>query len=576
MSGRETSFTPPSPEVFFQGRSVLNLKTTQNIQAKFTTFQNDPNYQNLPENTIQNLDWVAENIGYTDMVTQSMSGFTEQLNTLLDTMKNEPLDSSIQELLKGSTFFDPVTGITSNQEAGSFYPIRAGHFQLMDLWLVDSYGQILRGKSNLLGPNDPVQDVMWSTDMITSSPNYSGDTKSYGQLPPRITQDAVITPQFLQSDDDNILTNSSDSTSPICGWVMANHLNDSLMVFDAEGKNQGEVLKVRRETTGDDNTLTIRWESAPGTDTMLGAAPDLDNEHLQKFITNLLATGTTSSGALAYTELMTSIDSTLWTSNAIYKEGNNLAVLLGKPLAVVRGEVELDLSGSPAYNQSWHQTGEFYNNAGTYDPKDPPFVSVKFNVRIGDAFMKKNGVMGYFEADDYTKFYSVYGTNGQTQGLQQLLKSTTSGMTMEKMKSALENEGTFSSGYVIPDHLVNLAANQGPVKLTLLIDPDGDMPIISGSLIGTSISLPNGPVSLALDNLSATFRQGPLLLNPNRIKMPTPSEVRGDWSWLARKDVTEWQPSEEVIEQTPDATLVPDPLSLIEGWLKLSNFNKNN
>lgn len=569
-----SNLTSPSPEIEFQGRSVLNLKTAQNIQTKFTMFKNDPNYQNLPENTVDNLEWVAENIGYTDMVTQSMSGLTQQLNTYLNTMKNEPLDSNIQELLNENTFFDPVTGTTNQQTAEPFSPIRSGHFQVMDLWLVDSYGQVLKGKSNLLGPNDPVQGIIWSTDMITSSPNYSGDTQTYGQLPPRITQDAIMTPRFLQRDNDTIITNSSDSTSPICGWVMPNHLNDSLMVFDAEGKSQGEIIKVRRESTGDDNNLTIRWDNTPGLDTALGAAPNLDNEHLQKFVNDLLATGTTSNGAMAYTEFLSTIDSTLWINNTINEEGDNLAILMGRPLAVVRGEVELNLSGDPAYNQSWHQTGKFYDNNGVFDPQDPPFVSVDFNVRIGDNLMKKNGVMGYFEADDYTKFYAVYGAGGQTQKLQQLLKTNGTGITMDQMKSTLDTESSFSSGYVITDHLVSLAANQGSVKLTLLMDPNGDMPIVSGSLTGSSISLPNGPVSIALENLSATFRQGPLLLNPNRIKMPTPAEIRGDWAWIARNDVTEWQPGKVVVEQTPNATLTPDPVSLTEGWLKLSSFNK--
>ncbi len=566
----------PSPEIVFEGRSVLNQKTTQNIQAKFTTFKNDPNYQHLPQNTIENLQWVANNISYMDLVTQSMAGFTLQLTTVMNAMKNQPLDSGIRDLLTGNSYFDPVTGSTAIRDAGPFFPIRSGHFQVLDLWLVDSYGQILPGKSNLLGPDDPIENIIWSPDMTTSSPNYSGsDTNRFGQLPPRISQDAIMIPRFLQRDNDGIFTNSSDSTSPICGWVMANYLDDALMVFDAGGNSQGEVIKVRREVTGDDNTLTIRWDAAPGTNTALGAGPDLPNAHLQDFIDALLATGTSSSGAKAYTELMDAIDSTLWLNNPL-KEGNNLSILLGKPLAVVRGEVELTLSGKPAYNQGWFQTGAYYDDQGIYKPQEPPFMSVKFNVRIGDSLMKKNGVMGYFVNDDYTKFYKVYGSTGHTQELQQLLKTGGASLSLGQVKSALSKSSSSSSGYVITDHLITLAANQGPVKLTLIMDPTGDLPIIPGSLPGSSISLPNGPVTAAIENLSATFRTGPLLLDPNQIRMPTPAEVRGDWAWVARKDVTEWQPDMTVTEQTSQATLSPQPLSLMEGWLSLSNFNKNN
>ncbi|SFU19101.1 hypothetical protein SAMN04489724_0100 [Algoriphagus locisalis] len=573
-SWQGSALKSPSPEIVFKGRAILNQKTTQNIQTKFTTFKNDTNFKNLPKNTIQNLQWVANNISYMDMVTQSMAGFNLQLNTVLNTMKNQPLDAGIQDQLSGNSYFDPVTGSTSVPDAGPFFPIRSGHFQVLDLWLVDSYGQILPGKSNLLGPDDPIENIVWSPDLTTSSPNYTGsDTGKFGQLPPRLTQDALMTPRFLQHDDDRIFTNSSDSTSPICGWVMANYLDDALMVFDAGGSSQGEVIKVRREVTGNDNNLTIRWDAAPGRNTALGALPDLSNQHLQNFINALLSTGTTNTGAMAYTELMNAIDSNLWFTNQL-TGGNNLSVLLGRPLAVVRAEVELTLSGDPAYNQGWYQTGEYYNNNGIFNPQDPPFLKVKFNVRIGDSLMKKNGVMGYFVNDDYTKFYKVYGLTSETEELQRLLKSGGASLTLDQVKSALTQSPAPTSGYVITDHLVTLAANGGPVKLTLIMDPTGDLPIIPGSLPGSSISLPNGPVTAAIENLSATFRTGPLLLDPSQIRMPTPAEVRGDWAWLARKDVTEWQPDMSVTQQIPQASLSPQPLSLIEGWLSLSNFNK--
>src|SRR5690606_37312865 len=99
--------------------------------------------------------------------------------------------------------------------------------------------------------------------------------------------------------------------------------------------------------------------------------------------------------------------------------------------------------------------------------------------------MKKNGVMGYFVNDDYTKFYKVYGSAGQTGALQRLLKTGGSSLTLDQVRSALNNESAPSSGYVITDHLISLAANQGPITLTVIMDPTGDMPVIPGSLPGS-------------------------------------------------------------------------------------------
>jgi len=561
-------------EIIFQGRSILNLKTTQNIQTRFTTFKEDINYNNLPQNTVKNLDWVSNNIQYMDIVTQSMSGLTQQLNTLLVTMKNRPLDSNINSLLDDSSYFAPQTGGTSQPDGIPDYAIRSGHFQMMDLRLVDSFGQVLPAKSNLLGPNDPIAGIIWSHSMQTSSPNFNGKTSTYGQLPPRISQDAVMYSRLLQRDNDQIFTNSSDSTSPICGWVMANHLDDALMVFDADGKSLGEVIKVRREVDGGESSLTVRWDAAPGTNTQLGAEPNIENEHLKKFIIDLLKTGVSNSGAQAYSELMSHIDSSLWLNNTLKKNQGNLAILLGRPLAVVRAEVKLELAGDPVYNQSWFETGKFYNNDGSFKPEDPSFVSVKFNVRIGDSQLKKNGVMGYFVNDDYSTFYAVYGNSGQTASLHQHLKHSNDSRSVEQMKADVTTESDSSSGYVVSDHLVSLSANQSALKLTLIMEPFGDLTITPGSLPGSSVSLPNGPITAALENLSATFRCGPLLLDPTNITMPTPSEVKGNWGWVARKDVTDWQPGSEITNSVPQAELGPAPLKLIEGWLSLADFNK--
>ncbi|SJN54918.1 hypothetical protein VR7878_00990 [Vibrio ruber DSM 16370] len=564
----------PNTGILFEGRATLNLKTTYNMQAQFAAFQADSNYDQLPAFIVQNLTWVSNNIQYMDLVTQSMSGLTEQLNTLLATMKNTPEDAAISKLLDGTAYFAPQTGTTTQTSVPDF-PVRAGHFQVMDLRLIDSFGQVLPGKSSLLSDHDPINDITWSDSMQTNSPNYRGETSTYGQLPPRFSQNAMMFTRLLQRDDDTIASNSSDSTSPICGWVMANHLDDALMVFDASGQSLGEVIKIRRETQEQaESSLTIRWDAAPGTNAQLGADPVIGNVHLQAMINALLKTGVTESGVQSYADLMSAIDTSLWLNNLLTANQGNLAILLGRPLAVVRAEVVLDLAGDPAFSQGWYQTGAHYNDDGTFKLTQPPFVATDFQVRIGDSQLNKNGVMGYFVADDYDTFYAVYGNNSQTQVLQQQLRQSRVMPKAEQMKAMVSVPTTPSSGYVMTDHVVSLSVQQQTVKLTLLMDPFGDLTLTPGSLPGSSVTLPTGPVTQAMDNLSATFRTGPLLLDPQQIQMPTPSEVRGNWSWVARQDVTNWQPNQAITNSVPQASLNPTPLNLIEGWLRLANFKQ--
>src|SRR5690606_27919862 len=161
-----------------------------------------------------------------------------------------------------------------------------------------------------------------------------------------------------------------------------------------------------------DFDYTIRWDSVPGSNAALGAPPELFNEHLQAFVMRLLATSPDGSGA--YDDLMASIDDSLWTMGHLGNQNGTLAMLMGRPLAVVRAEIDVSLSGMPLFNQSWSETGKYYNNKGTYELKLPEFCHVPFTVRVGDNIRETNGVLGYFEADNYDTFYAVYGSNGQT------------------------------------------------------------------------------------------------------------------------------------------------------------------
>ncbi len=568
------SSIPSTPnKLIFQGRTTLNAQVAQNIQDKFAGYQRNANYDNLPEYIKRDLQLIASNIGNYDMLTQAMSGFTQQLATQLISMSLYPQDPSINTLLgNDSGGYQPIAGSQTQTTTLPFFPVRSGHFQVIDLWIVDSFGQILRGKDPSLGAESPIPNIYWSESLLTSSPNYTGNTTTYGQLAPRLAQPAQTSLTLLQHNDDSIASNSSDETSSICGWVMANHLDNSLIVFDAAGVNQGEIIKVQREKDSSDDVsavYTIRWDAVPGSETLLGAPPSLANPHLQAFVTNLLKTS--FEGAGAFDSFMQAIDSTLWTMSNFSAQNGNLSVLLGRPLAIVRSEVSLSLAGYPLYNESWISTGQYYNRGGQFSPSNPPFLSTPFTVRIGDSQLLNNGLIGYFEADQYDTFYAVYGAEGQTGGITKLLARSRSQVLQPGALEASITGSGYTSDYVQINHLVALAPAASTVKLTMVVDPSGSIPLIPGSLPASSVALPPGPVSAALSNLKASFRAGPLLLNPDAIKMPTPAEVKGKWSWMARETVTTWTEETTIQPYTPVATLNETPLTLTEGWIILSD-----
>lgn len=560
----------------FVGRTLINPAVAQNIQLKIASFQNDPSYDNLPPFVKQDLKLAASLIAKLDIVTQSVHGFTERLITKKIAMSLMPEEGPTATLLDGANeyYIPALTVDAANCPCNNpptpvppqlYSPVRSGHFQLLNVWIVDSFGQVMQGADRPIGTSstNPLTTVLWSESLTTPGNSWNN---VYGQLPPRVSQGARVNMNLLKSTDDGIVSNSADSTSPICGWVMPNHLDASLMVFDAEGNNYGAVIRVQSEQTA--SNRSIRWDAAPGLNTALGAPPDIANAHLSNFVGGLLRTR--FQGSDAYDDFMTAIDSALWTLSSYGGQNGNLSLLLGRPLAVVRAEVVFTLSGDPSYNQGWCETGQFYNKNGAYQATNPSFMSLAFSLRIGDAFLVENGVMGYFHDDNYDTFYPVYGVNGQTATIIDIIRA---GFSLNFVPP--DNSNGFKSSYVKPGHLVLLSPDGKPVKLTILVDPVGNIPIFPGSLPYSSQSLPNGPVSNALKNLQASFRAGPLLLDPAKIKMPTPAEIKGKWDWVVRKDVSNWNEDVPIAPYNPVATLSEDPLRLVEGWLNLSDFESN-
>jgi hypothetical protein len=555
--------------MILSGRTVLNPSTTRSLQARFATFTDAPG--GLPEQVRKALAHVKAMVGDLDVLTQSLGGFTDQLLTRATVMNLAPDDALVRDAVGDERVtFQPQAGDpNAPASAPAFHPVRGGHVRVMDLWVVDQFGQVMRGR-------DPQQSFVARpirAESLRTPEATPTDTanRAFVQLPPRLSQPARLELSLLQADDDRVASNSADRTNPICGWVMPNHLDDSLIVFDAAGVNLGAVFAVERDVDHPGAPGTgLRWEAVPGSDAPLGAPPRIANPHLLRFVQGLLEQGLAGSGALG--DLLDAIDSSLWRIDPFGEQEGNLAVLLGRPLAVVRAAVALSLHGSPVYDQAWGETGTWYMDNGRYVPRPPPYVSTPFRVRVGDLAHPTNGVLGYFQDDDYARFFAVYGAGAQTAALRRALQTgrLRQGQALRLLHAGAAADPGFGDGYVRRDHLVQVAPDGKRAMLTLLMEPRGVIPTVAGSLPAATATLAPGPVAEALRAMKTTFRVGPVLADPRRVRMPLPAQVRGKWGWMARKDVTSWR-AEAPVEAGDDVARLDDtPRVLGEGWLTLS------
>jgi hypothetical protein len=208
-----------------------------------------------------------------------------------------------------------------------------------------------------------------------------------------------------------------------------------------------------------------------------------------------------------------------------------LALLLGRPLALVRAELALELAEPPATHQGM-------DSIGTFETKG--FTKIKFPVQLGEAQKDTDGLIGYF----------TYAPGA---------------MTLGPFYAAAGAEGTGHPGNIEYGHRLAVDC-ETPISLTVLMDPRAKIHAITGILPKKAIVLPPRVSSAAKE---AFFLVAPLLSSGGALTMPKPSDDFGKWSWAYRPRVTMWDKVETINTASDRAGFAPLPQQLSEGWLKL-------
>jgi hypothetical protein len=539
-----------------QMRSQLTSNFPTGLVEKILKFlDTDPTLSIIQR---QDLQATVGQLAGADVMVQSLTGFNQWMLSKIPQATQPVTDLTVAQWTSDIFTWVPDS---SNGTPPVFDPLRAGHFRITNLRVIDAYGQVFNG-AVLDGAVLPIR----SQALL---PNFGTD-QSLMQVVPRVAQSMRLNLQLLQRDNDKQLSNSSDSTSPICGWLLPNHLNESLAVYDDQGVAIGEVIKVIR-----DSGAGLRWDPSPGTDGVLGGAPQIANDHLLQIVRNLLRLGMTTTEPLD--QLFDLIDVTLWSTDALGPlNSGNLSLLLGRPIAVVRASASFELQGNPSYQQDWASTGQLL---------DDGFPAVSLPLRIGDFKYSNNGSLAYFLNDDYSSCYAMYNYQPSMGALRRGLRAPIP-MRAEALRQhvaaarlAAKNEPSQTTAltaqtpaYVKPGLTMQLpCGGSQQALLTVLVDPRGGVTASTGTAPFQTVTLPNGPVDAALSKMQASFRMGPLLLDEEKIQLPLPTGVSGKWNWIERSGVTFWREEGPLTPSDQTARMPDQPPSLREGWLTLGS-----
>ncbi|MCF6282851.1 MAG: hypothetical protein L3J28_11705 [Candidatus Polarisedimenticolaceae bacterium] len=553
----------------YKGSTLLTPAVTRSMADRLSKFIDDEELAEAgsaddiaTDSQKEGLDEIRSAFETVDVLSGNLSGFHDYLLAQVDDYQFDPLvnHDGVETIEKGLDQLEKEKRTISSMKK---FPVRAGHFRLTKLRIVDAFGQYVDLSDATLGNPIKAEDMQ-------SSPA----TPDLMRLPPRIVQPSRLMFRMIQAANEQ--KDATKEISPICGWLLPDHLDEALEVYDDQGNSLGQVQR-QRPKSGDIITTSLEWQGVPGDPGSFGAPPKVDNSHLQGFIDGLLAAGehdaqralnpTLDEDAPSYSKdtalgaMLRMIDSTLWSVDPLGREGDeHLSVLVGRPLAVVRASLRLE-------TKDIETQGDLSSTA--------------FDVRLGELTRLGDGLIGYFINDDYSQFYPIHeeianqtrpsrphhGYLGAIQTTKTYYTSFAGASAIEPVKHPYINEAPVVKVRPVAPGKADPASKS--VMLTLIIDPRGGVHATCGILPRKKIELLREHVATALENISITFRIGPILSNPETIRMPLPSEIQGNWSWVRKSGLTVWD-ERPVVDAVPEPKLTHTAAQIQEGWLKLS------
>ncbi len=425
------------------------------------------------------------------VVSQSLGGFHDgllQRERHLQPAMSDPLGSPDEQAFTHAiaAFIGDEPRLAPNP-GQPFLPLRAGSLRLTGLRLIDVWGRpkdIIRDR--------PIEPAFAET--LRPFPHKPG----WAGLRPRSVQPLRVRTEWLTESVDGDETAEGPPVSPVIGWIMANHMDRSLMVFDGTGVALGAF-----DRDGD-------FAPAPGT----SRAAALE---LASGVPAALAhVGRHASGNPAWVRAF--LDATDDALGRIAPRDHlhhpGLAVLAGRPLAVVRVRLSLELMGLPVRDQSWeHLTGQLAAHRAGQNTDHSRWEDMRLPVRLGSYRSLDDGLVGFWVED----------AEGRHIGPLHSMASQVSGEIL---------------GHDDPSALLWLPVAGKPVTVTMLIDPRGSVHVATGVLPMKTIKLGLSEVQGPLQRLSSWYLQAPLLQPPVRSD-PDPAFFAGPphepgmtWRWV--------------------------------------------
>lgn len=439
-----------------------------------------------------------------------------------------------------------------------FNPLRAGFMGITKISLVDAFGRFVTLKN-------PNPSIIAESMKSSQPPPENHDV----YLAPRLVQPSRLSFDWISAASPGGIKSFTElnrypAASPVCGWILPNHLDDSLMLYDESGIPLGSL-----RTRG----TVLHWFPVPGETTQTGVdnqtqmvkylAEKNANPVFRDFLVQFLYPDASSATDQKFQNFLTVLSkSQQFIVTASMQQDQALGVLMGQPLVVTQASLSLEQKGLPLVSLDaltyppWNKFGPQFDVGNSeyipynFDNFNQAGVSnLKIPVRVGTAEIQQSngtripyfddGLAGYFMPGEWDTLFTPVDI------------ADTAGIV------SVSDPGS---------HPLSLSPDGSAALLTLLMDPRAAVHATTGVLPVQSISIPSDQYSRILNQLEITFLSTPLLAAQDPPAIPLPVEQGFDWFWVEiGADNIPLQPD----QGNTDAVFPQHPLHLVDGWLKL-------
>ena len=539
------------------GRTPLHAGTATTLRSSIEEFlkaeeQRDVNNTGeIDGPTATALQTIANGIGALDVLTATLDGLTDRLLGLPvddfgvlrkradDGSVSPPTPIDLPQLLVAGVLRLKRARIVDAFGRTLDLPIDQLHIPAHDEVTVPSQALALRPR--LLRPS------RWLFRLV--DPSLAGITGA--TEPAEATIDQIDPPKMI---------------NPVAGFLLPDHMDEALETFDTAGQPLGQLM---HEPFGGG----VTWEIAPGRTGPADAGP-LFSLAPQQQIVGLIAAGMVAADAKqregqpaqpetesALSAFLRAIDTTLWTVDTFAQLGNeHIAGLVGRPVAVVRATLRLDIDDDLDELTFASDAGKAARQAAYNDLADRAFP-----VRLGELTRSDDGLLGFFVDDDYAHFHVVDKVVrdgaldvGRGQGQLAQLGST----------QQIPPVKPITHPYIVAEDELPVRLGQ-VVRLTLLLYPTGKVHLTSGILPRKDLQLARDWVQPGLAVMAPSVRVGPVLVDPDKIRLPKVSSFPKDQLWTRRDSPNTWK-DDPILAATQEALFPDMPSDVQEGYIRIA------